>query len=424
MARPARGAARHGQSVSHPAQRRCRRHGRRDAVASSGTPAQGGRVPVFARRPGRHRRRKAWSTRPPAAVGWAERLARRARCSSTSARRSSRRRKRRSPSRKCWRRSAATSRPPPQLDLFVSRIERATGPPAALPAPPPLPVGPGAVVVSMPSALAPEPTPEPVPDRPAPPVAAPPPAAVTPVPLAPAPVVAKPAPPAQPAASKQVRSQRRRRRPRWPARLREPILSPRRWSHSCCVEAGAIGWLVFGGAPARRDSRASVVIQSRPVAARVLDRRRREGHHATHHRARTGAHIVEVRVGRSEPRVIPVDVKPGVQNSLYSNCRAWRRSAASMSAPSRRPRRSPSTAARVASTPLVAARSRAGRSRGAARGGPSESPADGAHRARHDESAGRADGKPVAWLKVASYKLQVQSLAVRGPNFELVTLNL
>ena len=30
-----------------------------------------------------------------------------------------------------------------------------------------------------------------------------------------------------------------------------------------------------------------------------------------------GAHIVEVRVGRAEPRVIPVEIKPGVQSNLY-----------------------------------------------------------------------------------------------------------
>ncbi len=83
------------------------------------------------------------------------------------------------------------------------------------------------------------------------------------------------------------------------------------------IEAGVIGWLVFGGRAGAAGLDGGVVIQTRPVAARVLIDGEEKGITPLTTALAPGAHIVEVRVGRSEPRVIPVDVKPGVQNSLY-----------------------------------------------------------------------------------------------------------
>jgi hypothetical protein len=206
---------------------------------------------------------------------------------------------------------------PAQLDLFVSRVERGLGPPAAMPAPPSLPVGPGAVVVSMPSAVPPEPAPEPVAVRPAPAVAPPPPAAVTPVQPAPAPVVAKPVPVAQPPASKPGSVATTPPTPAFANRLRRLNPVAAALAALVLIEAGVIGWLVFGGRAGAAGLDGGVVIQTRPVAARVLIDGEEKGITPLTTALAPGAHIVEVRVGRSEPRVIPVDVKPGVQNSLY-----------------------------------------------------------------------------------------------------------
>jgi hypothetical protein len=198
---------------------------------------------------------------------------------------------------------------PAQLDLFVSRIERALGPPAAQLAPPPVPVAARPTVVSLPTATsAPEPVADPV-AEPAPAIAA----ATKPVALAkpaavPA-VVAKPAaasvaPPAATAGS--------------PLR-RAGALGPVGMALAALVlvEAGVIGWMAFGGRAGATGSQGDVVIQSRPVAARVTIDGEEKGITPLTTSLAPGAHIVEVRVGRSEPRVIPVDVKQGVQNSLY-----------------------------------------------------------------------------------------------------------
>ena len=208
---------------------------------------------------------------------------------------------------------------PAQLDLFVSRVERALGPPAALPAPPPVPVGPGATVVSIATAVAPEPAPAPIAVAPAP-VAVAPPAPPAPAEQAPPPVVSKPAMPAPIApspAAKPSGSIASKPAPGFVSRLRQ--LSPVAAALAALVliEAGVIGWLVFGGRAGASGLQGGVAIQTRPVAARVLIDGEERGITPLTTELAPGAHIVEVRVGRSEPRVIPVDVKPGMQTSLY-----------------------------------------------------------------------------------------------------------
>jgi hypothetical protein len=216
---------------------------------------------------------------------------------------------------------------PAQLDLFVSRLERGIGPPVAMPAPPPVPVGPGATVVSMPAAVAaPEPPPAPAPL----PIAMPAPIAVE-VPSAV--LAAAPAPPAlapKPAAkaAKSAASVAVSTAAHSPSnnasgaagvlsRLRD--LSPVAAALAALVllEAGVIGWLVFGGRAGASGAQGEVAIQTRPVAARVMIDGEDKGVTPLTTALSPGAHIVEVRVGRSEPRVIPVDIKPGMQNSIY-----------------------------------------------------------------------------------------------------------
>lgn len=192
---------------------------------------------------------------------------------------------------------------PAQLDLFVSRIERALGPPTAVLAPPPVPVAAGPSVVS----IAPAPAPEPVAEMPAP---------------APAPAPAKPAATAKPSltiVAKPAAAPAAAPAPPTSMAARLGALGPIGIGLAvlALAEAGVIAWLMFGGRAAATGVQGDVVIQSRPVAARVTIDGEEKGITPLATSLAPGAHIVEVRVGRSEPRVIPVDVKPGVQNSIY-----------------------------------------------------------------------------------------------------------
>ena len=196
---------------------------------------------------------------------------------------------------------------PAQLDLFVSRIERALGPPAAQLAPPPVPVAAAPTVVSLPTVAAPEPVAEAV-AEPAPVVAAAParPAPKSAVKLVAVPKTAPAPAPVPPPTSASLVG-------------RVGALGPVGMALAALVlvEAGVIGWMVFGGRAGAAGLQGDVVIQSRPVAARVTIDGEEKGITPLTTSLAPGAHIVEVRVGRSEPRVIPVDVKEGVQNSIY-----------------------------------------------------------------------------------------------------------
>jgi hypothetical protein len=82
------------------------------------------------------------------------------------------------------------------------------------------------------------------------------------------------------------------------------------------VEAVAIAWLLSRGGPAGLD-RGELVIQSRPVAARVTIDGEERGITPLTTELSPGSHVLEVRVGRSEPRVIPLMIRAGVQTGLY-----------------------------------------------------------------------------------------------------------
>jgi hypothetical protein len=60
-----------------------------------------------------------------------------------------------------------------------------------------------------------------------------------------------------------------------------------------------------------------LTIQSRPVAARVSIDGEERGITPFEGDVSPGSHVIEVRVGRSEPRVIPVVIREGVQTGLY-----------------------------------------------------------------------------------------------------------
>jgi hypothetical protein len=193
-----------------------------------------------------------------------------------------------------------------QLELFVSRLERTIGPPLALPAPPPVPVAQGPTLVSL-ATTEPEPDPEPV-------TAPVPPAAVAPA------LEAVPAASVRPAVSPRLAGMTASRiesavqAPRWHALL-APL--PAALIALALVEAAVIGWLLFGRAGGASGGQGEVVVHSRPAAARVTIDGEDRGVTPLTVALGPGAHVVEVRVGRSEPRVIPVDVRDGIQHSLY-----------------------------------------------------------------------------------------------------------
>ena len=82
------------------------------------------------------------------------------------------------------------------------------------------------------------------------------------------------------------------------------------------IQMAVIAWLAAGtGAAAINGGELSV--QSRPAAARVSVDGEERGLTPFQSELPPGSHVVEVRVGRSEPRVIPVMIREGVQTSLY-----------------------------------------------------------------------------------------------------------
>jgi hypothetical protein len=196
------------------------------------------------------------------------------------------------------------------LDLFVSRLERAIGPPAALPVPPAVPVSPGPTLVSI---SAPTATPPAAAETPAPPPAS--------VPLVATPAAAEPlAEPPRPTPFQRAPSFSSTRLestvpPPWWRALLAPL--PGALAVLVVVETAAIGWLVFGRTGGATGRQGEVAIQSRPASARVSIDGEEKGITPLTLALNPGAHVIEVRVGRSEPRVIPVDVKDGVQQSLY-----------------------------------------------------------------------------------------------------------
>jgi len=197
-----------------------------------------------------------------------------------------------------------------QLDQFIARLEKAIGPPAAVPlAPPPVTAAPE-------PAFAPTPAPrlvtaaESVETETAPieaPAAPPKVVALSRAPLpepVPAPAaVTTPEPVAVPATASPLERLKRYALPALAA--------------VAVIEAVAIGWLLMHRSTSAPGTNGELAIQSRPLAARVSIDGDERGVTPFSASVGAGAHIVEVRVGRAEPRVIPVEIKPGVQSNLY-----------------------------------------------------------------------------------------------------------
>jgi hypothetical protein len=84
------------------------------------------------------------------------------------------------------------------------------------------------------------------------------------------------------------------------------------------LEAAALGWIMTqGAAPGLTGTNGELVVQSRPAAARVTVDGEEKGITPYNMELAPGPHILEIRVGRSEPRVIPINIRAGVQSGVY-----------------------------------------------------------------------------------------------------------
>jgi len=76
-------------------------------------------------------------------------------------------------------------------------------------------------------------------------------------------------------------------------------------------------WLWNRNPGAPRAGEGELVVQSRPVAARVSVDGEERGVTPLTLALPSGAHVLEVQSGKSEPRVIPLTIRPGVQTAQY-----------------------------------------------------------------------------------------------------------
>jgi len=79
-----------------------------------------------------------------------------------------------------------------------------------------------------------------------------------------------------------------------------------------------VGWLlVTRDSGGMREGEGELAVQSRPQGARVVVDGKEQGVTPLTVRLSAGAHVLEVQVGKSEPRVIPLNIQAGVQTSQY-----------------------------------------------------------------------------------------------------------
>jgi len=83
------------------------------------------------------------------------------------------------------------------------------------------------------------------------------------------------------------------------------------------VQSGVVLWLWNREPRAPRAGEGELVVQSRPVAARVSIDGEERGVTPLTISLPSGAHVLEVQSGKSEPRVIPLTIRAGVQTAQY-----------------------------------------------------------------------------------------------------------
>lgn len=83
------------------------------------------------------------------------------------------------------------------------------------------------------------------------------------------------------------------------------------------VQSGVVLWLWNREPGAPRAGEGELVVQSRPVAARVSIDGEERGVTPLTLALPSGAHVLEVQSGKSEPRVIPLNIRAGMQTAQY-----------------------------------------------------------------------------------------------------------
>lgn len=83
------------------------------------------------------------------------------------------------------------------------------------------------------------------------------------------------------------------------------------------VLLGAVFWLWSRDDGGPKAGEGELVVQTRPVSARVSIDGKERGVTPLTLRLPSGAHVLEVQVGKSEPRVIPLTIQAGVQTAQY-----------------------------------------------------------------------------------------------------------
>jgi hypothetical protein len=96
-------------------------------------------------------------------------------------------------------------------------------------------------------------------------------------------------------------------RPRWAAILLGVML----------LQASVIGWYWSRPAPGPAEGEGELVVTSRPSSARVMVDGSERGSTPLTVTLSAGPHVVEVRSGTSEPRVIPLVIRANVQTAQY-----------------------------------------------------------------------------------------------------------
>src|SRR5436190_14006097 len=81
---------------------------------------------------------------------------------------------------------------------------------------------------------------------------------------------------------------------------------------------GAVIWLSGGRTPGvPRSGEGELVVQSRPPGANVSIDGSSRGVTPLTVSLKSGAHVLEVQIGKSEPRVIPLTIQANVQTAQY-----------------------------------------------------------------------------------------------------------
>jgi hypothetical protein len=208
--------------------------------------------------------------------------------------------------------------PEPALRLVETSapvpVARATAPVVSAPLPAAPTQAPALSLVPPPApAAAAAATPAPVPM--APPEEAEPAPASPPAPM--------PVPPAVVQASTELVEDREQPAPGFAAIATSPFSSAARSSLSlmlvalAMVQSGVLMWLWSHPPGASQSGMGDLVVQSRPTSARVIIDGEDRGVTPASVQLQPGAHVLEIRVGSSDSRVIPLTIQAGVQTAQY-----------------------------------------------------------------------------------------------------------